>query len=51
MAGQLEEFSDSKVLQSVLNVITCKYHFGGGTFHMLHQSYKCFHGLCLNKLL
>ena len=28
-----------------------KYHFGGGRFHMLPQSCKTSHGLCLNNLL
>ena len=32
MAGQLEEFSDSKVVQSVLNVRDFKYNFWVGRF-------------------
>ena len=28
-----------------------KYHFGGGRFHMLPQSYEFSQGLCLNNLL
>ena len=51
MAGQLEEFSDSKRIQSVLNGRTFKYHLGGGRFHMLPQSYEFSHGLCLNNFL
>ena len=39
IAGQLEECSDSKVIQSVLNGQTFKYNFGGGRFHMLPRSY------------
>ena len=31
--------------------MTFKYHFWGGRFHMLPQSYKISHGLCLNNLL
>ena len=51
LAGQLEECSDSKGIQSVLNGSAFKYHYGGGRFHMIHQSYKISHGLCLNNLL
>ena len=51
MARQLEECSDSNVVQSGLNGRTFKYHFGGGRFHMLPQSYGFWHGLCLNNLL
>ena len=51
MAGQLEDFSDSKVIQILLNGRTFKYTFGGGRFHMLPQSYNFSHGLCLNNLL
>ena len=28
-----------------------KYHFGGGRFHMILQSYTFSHGLCLNNFL
>ena len=38
-AGQLEECSDSKITQSVLNGRNFKYHFWEGRFHMLPQSY------------
>ena len=48
LAGQLEECYDSKGIQSVLNGMTFKYHFWGGRFHMLSQSYEVSHGLCLN---
>ena len=48
VAGQLEDYSDSKVIQSVFNGSTFKYNFGGGGFHMLPQSYKFSHSLCLN---
>ena len=51
LAGQLEECSNSKLMKSVLNGRTFKYHFGGGRFHMLPQSYKFSHGLCLNNFL
>ena len=34
-AGVLEECYDSKVMQSVLNGRTFKYHFWGDSFHML----------------
>ena len=30
---------------------TFKYRFWGGRFHMLPQSYKLYHDLCLNNLL
>ena len=48
-AGQLEECCDSKGREIVLNGRTCKYHFGGGRFYMLTQSYKFSHNLCLNN--
>ena len=51
--GQLEELSDSKVMQSMFNGRTFKYLFfwgGMDRFHMLHWSYKFSHGLCLNNL-
>ena len=48
---QLEECSDSKGMQSFLNGRTFKYHFWGGRFHMIPQSYKFSYGLCLNSLL
>ena len=51
MEGQLEECSDSKGMKIVLKVSTSKYNFGGGEFHMLSQSYKFSHGLCLNNFL
>ena len=35
VAGILEECSDSKVMQSLLNGSTLKHHFGGNRFHML----------------
>ena len=44
-AVQLEECSNSKGTKSVLNGRTFKYHFGGGRFHMLPQSYKIYHVL------
>ena len=50
-AGQLEECSDSKVMQSLLNGRTFKYHFWWGRFHMLPQSYKFYNGFCLNICL
>ena len=50
-AGQLEECFDSKVMQSVLNGRTFKYHFWVGRFHVLPQSYTFSHGLCLNNSL
>ena len=49
--GQLEECSDSKVMQSLLNVRTFQYHFGGGRFHMIPQFYTFSYGLCLNNFL
>ena len=49
--GQLEECSDSIVIQIVLNGSTFKYHFEGDRFHMLPQSYKFYHGLGLNNFL
>ena len=51
MAGQLEECSDSKVMQSVLNVRPFEYNFGGFMFHMLPQSHEFSHGLSLNNFL
>ena len=51
LAGQLEECSDSKVMKSVLNRKTFNYHFWRGRFHILPQSYKCSHDLCLNNSL
>ena len=51
MAGQLEECSDSKRMQIVLNGRTCKYNFGGIRFHMILQSCEFSHGLCLNNFL
>ena len=51
MSGQLEECPDSKVMQSLLNERIFKCHFVGGKFHMLLQSYKIYHGLCLNNFL
>ena len=44
-AGQLEECSDSRGMQSVLNGRNFKYHFGEGRFHMIPQSCKFSHGL------
>ena len=37
-------------MKSVFNGMTSKYHFWGGRFHILPQSYKFSHGLCLNNL-
>ena len=51
MAGQLEECSDPKGVQSMLNGRNFQYHFGEGRLHMLPQSYKFPHGLCLNSFL
>ena len=51
LAGQLEECSDSRVMKSLLNRRTFKYHFGGGRFNMLPQSYEFSHGFCLNIFL
>ena len=51
VAGQVEECSDSKGMQSVLNGSTFKYHFWVGRFHMLPQSYEFSHSLCLNNFL
>ena len=42
LAVQLEECSDSKVMQSVMNGGNFKCHFWGGRFHMLPQYYKVF---------
>ena len=49
MAVQLEECSDSRVMQSVLNGMTLNFHFGEGRFRMLPQSYTFSHGLCSNN--
>ena len=38
-------------MQSVLNGRNFKYHFGGGRFHTIPQSYEFSHGLCLNNFL
>ena len=35
LSGQLEEYSDSKVIQGLLNGRNFKYYFWGGRFHML----------------
>ena len=51
MAGKLEQCSDSKRMQILLNERTFKYHFGGGTLHMIPHSYKISHGLRLNHPL
>ena len=51
VADQLEESSGSKGMHNVFNGRTFKYHFGGGRFHMLPQSYSVLHGLCLNHFL
>ena len=51
LAGQLEECSDSRVMKSLLNRRTFKYHFGGGRFHMLPQSYTFSHGLFFDNFL
>ena len=51
LSGPLEECSDSKLMQIVLNGSTLKYRFGGGRFHMLPQSYTFSHGICLNTFL
>ena len=51
LAVQLEECSDSKGMQSVLNGRAFKYNVGRGRFHMLPQSYTFYHGLCLNNFL
>ena len=48
-ASQLKECSDSKGAQSGLNVRVFKYHIGVRRFHILLQSYKLSHGLCLNS--
>ena len=49
MSGQLEECYNSKVMESVLNGRTFKYHFGGGRLYMIPQSYEFSRGLCLNN--
>ena len=51
LAGRSEVCSDSNLIQSVLNGSTFKYHFWGGRFHMLPQSYIFSHGLCLDNFL
>ena len=38
-----------KGMKTVLNGRTFKYQFGEDRFHMLPQSYKVSHGLCLNS--
>ena len=38
-------------MKSVLNERNFKYHFWGGRFHMLPQSYTFSHDLCLNNFL
>ena len=50
-AGQLEECSDSKGMQNVLNQGTFKCHFWGSRFYMFPHSYKFSRGLCLNNFL
>ena len=50
MARQAEDFSDSKLMQTVLNGRTFKYHSGGGRFHMIPQSYEFSYGHCFNNL-
>ena len=50
-ACQLEDCSDTKVMQSILNERTFKYHYGVGRFHMIPQSYAFAHRFCLNNLL
>ena len=51
LSGPLEECSNSKVMQSVLNGSNLKYHFWGGRFHMLPQYFIFSHGLCLKIFL
>ena len=51
VACKLEQCSDSKGIQSMLNGDTFEYHFWGGRFHMLPQSYTFYYGLCLNNSL
>ena len=51
LAVKLEGCSDSKGMKMVLNGRTFKYHFWGGKFHMIPQSYKFSHSLCLNHFL
>ena len=50
-AGQLEDCPYSKGMKCVLNGRTFEYHFEGGMFHMLPQSYQFYHGLCLDNFL
>ena len=50
-AGQSEEWYDSNGMKIVLNGRTFKHHHWGGRFHMLPQSYKTSHSLCLNNFL
>ena len=51
MAGQLEDFSNSKGVKIGLTGRNFKFNFEGGRFHILPQSYKFSHGLCLNNYL
>ena len=51
LAGQLEECFDSKGMQIELNGRNFKYNVLGGRFHMLPQSYKISHRLCLKYSL
>ena len=51
LACQLEDCSDSKVIQSIFNERTFKYHSGEGRFHMIPHSYTFAHSFCLNNLL
>ena len=51
IAGQLEECSNSKLMKSVLNGRTFKYHLGGDRFNMISESYTFSHGICLNSFL
>ena len=50
-AVQFEDCSDSKVIQSILNERTFKYHFGVGRLHILPHSYTFASGFCFNSLL
>ena len=47
----IEECYDSKGIQNMLSGRNFRYHFWGGRFHMLPQSYEFSHGLCLNNFL
>ena len=51
VAGQLEEYSYSKGMQSALNGRTLNIIFWVGKFHMPPQYYKFSHVLCLNDFL